>query len=155
MDAHAHHDAPAPTVSRLAAQATTHCLTGCAIGEILGVVLASALGLALLPGLALAIGLAFVFGYGFTVVPLVRSGFAPRRALSTALAADTVSIVTMEATDNGFALGVPGAMDAGIGDPLFWGALALGLTVAWPITFLVNRWLIARGKGHALVHGAH
>ena len=141
--------------SRLAARATTHCLTGCAIGEILGVAIATALGLALAPGLFLAIALAFVFGYSFTVVPLVRSGVAPRRALSTALAADTVSIVTMEAVDNGFALAVPGAMEAGIGDPLFWGALILGLAIAWPITFLVNRWLIARGRGHAMVHGAH
>ncbi len=141
--------------SRLAARATTHCLTGCAIGEILGVAIATALGLALAPGLFLAIALAFVFGYSFTVVPLVRSGVAPRRALSTALAADTVSIVTMEAVDNGFAVAVPGAMEAGIGDPLFWGALILGLAIAWPITFLVNRWLIARGRGHAMVHGAH
>ena len=141
--------------SRLAARATTHCLTGCAIGEILGVAIATALGLALAPGLFLAIALAFVFGYSFTVVPLVRSGVAPRRALSTALAADTVSIVTMEAVDNGFAVAVPGAMEAGIGDPLFWGALILGLAIAWPVTFLVNRWLIARGRGHAMVHGAH
>ena len=143
------------STSRLAAQATTHCLTGCAIGEILGVVIATALGLAIVPGLVLAITLAFVFGYAFTVIPLVRNGMAARRAVSTALVADTASIVTMEAVDNGFALAVPGAMDAGIGDPLFWGALVIGLAVAWPITFLVNRWLIGRGLGHALVHGAH
>jgi len=143
------------STSRLAAQATTHCLTGCAIGEILGVVIATALGLAIVPGLVLAITLAFVFGYAFTVIPLVRNGMAARRAVSTALVADTASIVTMEAVDNGFALAVPGAMEAGIGDPLFWGALVLGLTIAWPITFLVNRWLIGRGRGHAVVHGAH
>jgi len=141
--------------SRLAARATTHCLTGCAIGEIVGVVIATALGLALLPGLVLSIGLAFVFGYSFTVIPLVRSGVGPRRAVSTALAADTVSIVTMEAVDNGFAVAVPGAMEAGIADPLFWGALIVGLAIAWPITFLVNRWLIGRGQGHAVVHRAH
>jgi hypothetical protein len=143
------------STSRLAARATTHCLTGCAVGEILGVVIATALGFALVPGLVLSIGLAFVFGYSFTVIPLARSGVAPRRALSTALAADTVSIATMEAVDNGFALAVPGAMDAGIGDPSFWGALVIGLTIAWPVTFLVNRWLIARGRGHAVVHAAH
>ena len=143
------------STSRLAAQATTHCLTGCAIGEILGVVIATALGLAIVPGLVLAITLAFVFGYAFTVIPLVRNGMAARRAVSTALVADTASIVTMEAVDNGFALAVPGAMDAGIGDPLFWGALVIGLAVAWPITFLMNRWLIGRGWGHAVVHGAH
>jgi hypothetical protein len=143
------------STSRLAAQATTHCLTGCAIGEILGIVIATALGLAFAPALVLAIGLAFVFGYAFTVIPLVRSGVAPRRAVSTALVADTASIVTMEAVDNGFALAVPGAMDAGIADPLFWSALIIGLAIAWPITFLVNRWLIGRGRGHAVVHGAH
>jgi hypothetical protein len=153
MDHSAHHSTP--SVNRLAASATTHCLTGCAIGEILGVIIATALGLELVPGLALAIGLAFVFGYGFTVVPLLRTGLTVRRAIGTALAADTISIATMEATDNGFALAVPGAMDAGIGHPLFWGALALGLLVAWPVTFLVNRWLIARGRGHAIVHGRH
>jgi len=141
--------------SRLAARATTHCLTGCAIGEILGVVIATALGLAIVPGIVLGIALAFVFGYAFTVVPLVRSGVPARRALSTALVADTASIVTMEAVDNGFAIAVPGAMEAGIGDPLFWGSLVIGLAIAWPITFLVNRWLIARGRGHAVAHAAH
>jgi hypothetical protein len=150
------HPAPAPvSADRLAARATTHCLAGCAIGEILGVIIATALGLPLLPGLVLAIALAFVFGYAFAVVPLVRSGFTIRRALASAFAADTISITTMEATDNGFALAVPGAMDAGIGDPLFWGALVLGLLIAWPITFVVNRWLIARGRGHALHLGRH
>jgi hypothetical protein len=146
---------PRPSVDRLAATATTHCLTGCAVGEVLGLLIAGAIGLEMLPSMALGIALAFVFGYAFTLVPLVRSGMAFRVALPLALAGDTISITVMEVVDNGVILAVPGAVEAGLADPLFWGALALGFAVAWVVTFPVNRWLIARGRGHALYHTGH
>ena len=142
-------------LTRTAVTATLHRLTGCAIGEVLGLTLATWWGWATAPSIALAVGLAFVFGYAFTLVPVLRSGMSVRRAVGVALAADTVSIVTMEVIDNGVMLAVPGAMDAGLGDPLFWGALAFALVVAFLLTVPVNRWLIARGKGHAVVHGLH
>jgi Domain of unknown function (DUF4396) len=141
-------------LTRTAITATMHCLTGCAIGEILGLVLATWWGWATGPSIALAVVLAFVFGYSFTLVPVLRSGMTVRRAIAVALAADTVSIVTMEVVDNGVMLALPGAMDAGLGDLRFWGSLAFALAVAFVLTVPVNRWLIARGKGHAVVHGA-
>jgi Domain of unknown function (DUF4396) len=159
MDAHQHHGghggAPAVSLNRLAARATTHCLTGCAIGEVLGLVIGSALGWETLPTIALAVGLAFAFGYGFTLVPLLRAGLSLRAAVGLALAADTISIAVMELVDNGIMLVVPGAMDAHLDSPLFWGSLAVALAIAWLVAFPVNRWLIARGRGHAVVHGAH
>ena len=150
-------DAPhlRPSVDRLAARATTHCLTGCAIGEVLGLVIATWLGLAVGPSIALAIVLAFVFGYALTMVPLLRAGTALKAAIGLALAADTLSILVMELVDNAFLLAVPGAMEAGLFDALFWITLAAGFAIAWLVTFPVNRWLIARGRGHAVVHGAH
>jgi hypothetical protein len=142
-------------LTRLAVAATLHCLTGCAIGEVLGLVLATWWGLANVPSILLAVALAFVFGYGLTIAPVLRSGLPLRRALGVALAADTVSILTMELVDNAVVLAVPGAMTAGLADPLFWGSLAVSLVVAFAVTVPVNRALIARGKGHAVVHEFH
>ena len=139
----------------LAFQATLHCLTGCAIGEALGLAVASAAGFGDAASIGLAVALAFVFGYSFTFVPLLRAGSGFRSALGIALAADTISITVMEVVDNAVILLVPGAMDAGLADPLFWGSLALGLAVAFVAAYPVNRWLIARGRGHAVAHGAH
>ena len=143
------------SANRLAARATTHCLIGCGIGEVLGVVIGTALGWSTAATIALAVGLAFVFGYSLTIWPLVASGMALRAALGLALVADTASITVMEIVDNAMLLLIPGAMDASLGDWLFWGSLAVALAVAWVVTFPVNRWLIARGRGHAVVHGAH
>jgi hypothetical protein len=141
--------------TRIAISATLHCLTGCAIGEILGLVLATWWGWSNGPSIALAFVLAFVFGYSFTVVPVFRSGMALRRAIAVALAADTLSILTMELVDNVVVLTIPGAMDAGLRDAFFWGSLAFSLAVAFVVTVPVNRWLIARGRGHAVVHDLH
>ena len=153
MGHHAHHGEQ--SLTRSAVQATLHCLTGCAIGEVLGMVLATALGLGDAASIALAVALAFVFGYAFTLGPVVRSGVGLRRAAGIAFAADTVSITTMEIVDNAFILLVPGALAAGLTDGLFWWSLALGLVVAFVLTVPVNRWLIARGRGHAVVHHLH
>src|SRR5919202_3842291 len=142
-------------LTRLAVSATAHCLTGCAIGEILGLVLATWWGLANAPSILLAVVLAFVFGYGLTITPVLRSGLPLRRALGVAFAADTVSILTRELVDNAVVLAVPGAMTAGLSDLLFWGSLAVSLVVAFAVTVPVNRALIARGKGHAVVHEYH
>jgi hypothetical protein len=150
------HDEHLPTsLNRLAARATTHCLIGCAIGEVLGMVIGTALGWTDLATIALAVALAFVFGYSFTLWPLVASGMALRAALGLALVADTLSITVMEIVDNGIMLIIPGAMDAHLGDPLFWDSLAVALAIAWVVAFPVNRWLIARGRGHAVVHSRH
>jgi hypothetical protein len=154
------HRTHAPTqdagaLTRLAVSATLHCLTGCAIGEVLGMVIGTALGWSDLQTVALAVGLAFVFGYALTVRPVLRSGLPLRAAVRVALAADTLSITVMEVVDNAIMLLVPGAMDAGLVSPLFWGSLALALAVAFVVTVPVNRWLIARGKGHAVVHQLH
>lgn len=138
-----------------AAQATLHCLTGCAIGEVLGMVIGTALGLHNAATVALAIALAFVFGYALTMRGVLRAGVGFRQALRVALAADTVSIAVMEIVDNAVMLGVPGAMDAGITSGLFWGALAFALLVAFVVTTPINRWLIGRGQGHAVVHAYH
>jgi Domain of unknown function (DUF4396) len=146
---------PTPSVNRLAVQATNHCLTGCGIGEVLGLVLATWWGWGDPASIALAVVLAFFFGYLLTLVPLLRSGLALGGALGIALAADTLSITTMEIVDNAVLLLWPGAMDAGLGDALFWGSLAIALAVAWGPTFLVNKVLISRGKGHAVAHEHH
>jgi hypothetical protein len=144
-----------PSLNRLAAAATNHCLTGCAIGEVLGLVIALAAGWGTLASIALAVALAFVFGYALTLIPLLRAGLAFGRATRLAVAADSVSIAVMEIVDNAIMLGVPGAMAAGLDDPLFWAALAVSLAIAWVVAFPVNRWLIARGRGHAVIHGHH
>jgi Domain of unknown function (DUF4396) len=142
-------------LTRTAVSATLHCLTGCAIGEILGLVLATWWGLSNGPSIVLAVVLAFLFGYTLTIAPVVRSGLPLKAAIAVAFAADTVSILTMEIMDNAVVLAVPGAMYAGLADLLFWGSLALSLAVAFVVTVPVNRALIARGKGHAVVHGHH
>jgi hypothetical protein len=149
------HAAPPTSLNRTAFDATVHCLTGCAIGEVLGLVIATALGWHDLPSIILAIVLAFMFGYALTMRPLVASGMPIRQAGRTALAADTVSIVVMELVDTAIVLAVPGAMAAGLTDGLFWGSLALALGVAFVVALPVNRWLIGRGRGHAVVHGHH
>lgn len=132
-----------------------HCLTGCAIGEVLGMVIGTALGWHNVPTMILAIVLAFFFGYSLTLRGLRRGGVAWRDAIKLALAADTVSILVMEIVDNGTVIAIPGAMDAMLGDVLFWASLAISLVVAFVVTTPVNKWLIGRGKGHAVVHGAH
>jgi hypothetical protein len=140
------------SLTRSAVQATLHCLTGCAIGEILGMVIATALGWGNVPSIVLSIVLAFFFGYALTVRSVLRSGVEPRRAVSLAFASDTLSIATMEIVDTGFILLVPGAMAAGLGDSLFWWSLGVSLAIAFVAAVPVNRWLIARGRGHAVVH---
>jgi Domain of unknown function (DUF4396) len=150
-----HHHHAEQSLNRLAASATTHCLTGCAIGEVLGVVIGTALGWSNLPTIVLAIVLAFFFGYAFTSWPLLRSGLALGAVVPIALAADTFSITVMEIVDNAILLVIPGAMEAGLADILFWGSLAFALAVAWVAAFPVNRYLIARGRGHALAHAHH
>ncbi len=142
-------------LSRLALSATLHCLTGCGFGEVLGLVIGTALGWGTVATIALAVGLAFFFGYLLAMLPLLRSGLGLRAALRIALAADTVSITVMEIVDNAVMLAVPGAMDAPLTSLLFWGPLAGALIVAAIVVYPVNRWLIARGRGHALVHGHH
>jgi Domain of unknown function (DUF4396) len=143
------------TLTRLAVTATLHCLTGCAIGEVLGMVIGTAAGLDNWTTVALSVVLAFVFGYSITMSPLLRAGLPVKQAVRTALAADTLSILTMEIVDNGFVVAVPGALDAGLGSVLFWASLAASLVVAFVVTVPVNRALIARGRGHAVVHQHH
>ena len=150
-------DAKGETTSttRLALQATIHCLTGCGIGEVLGLGGATLLGLGNAASIILGIVLAYVFGYGLTFVPLLRAGMPLLRATGITFAAEALSITTMEIVDNLVVLAVPGAMDAGLADILFWGSLALSLALAFVAAFPVNRWLITRGLGHAVVHGVH
>lgn len=143
------------SLNRLAFTATVHCLTGCAIGEILGLVIGTALGWSTGSTILLAVILAFLFGYAFTIVPLLRGGIAWGSAVKLAFAADTISIGIMEVVDNLIMLKIPGAMDAGLNSPLFWGSLTLALVIAAAVAFPVNRWLISRGKGHAVVHQHH
>ena len=143
------------SLNRLAVTATLHCLSGCAIGEILGMVIGTALGFGNLETIVLAVVLAFVFGYAFTMVPLLRAGVAIGAVLRLALAADTVSITVMEIVDNLIMLFIPGAMDAALDSTLFWGSLFAALIIAGLVAFPVNRWLIARGRGHAVVHAHH
>lgn len=159
---HAHHDearAQAPSagmsLNRLAFTATVHCLSGCATGEVLGMVIGTALAWSNVQTIVLAVILAFLFGYAFTMVPLLRAGLAFGAVLKLALAADTASVLIMEIVDNAIMLVIPGAMDAGLDSFLFWGSLALALLIAGAAAFPVNRWLIARGKGHAVVHEHH
>ena len=143
------------SLNRLAASATVHCLTGCAIGEVLGMIIGTALGWGTGATLALAVALAFVFGYALTMLPLLRVGLPLGTAAGLALASDTASITIMEIVDNAIMLAIPGAMDAGLREPLFWGSLAAALAIAGAAAFPVNRWLIARGRGHAVVHRHH
>lgn len=145
----------AQSLNGLALSATIHCLTGCGIGEVLGMVIGTALGWSNLATIVLAVALAFVFGYSLTMRPLLRSGMPLGQAMRLALAADTASIAIMEVVDNLIMLIIPGAMSAGLGSGLFWGSLAVALIVAAAAAFPVNRWLIARGKGHAVVHAHH
>ena len=145
----------ATSVDRLALSATIHCLTGCAIGEVLGLVIATALGWHDLASVLLAIVLAFVFGYALTIRPLLASGIAFRQAGRLAFASDTLSITTMEIVDTVIVLAIPGAMAAGLLDALFWGSLAVALAIAGVVAYPVNRWLIVRGRGHAVLHGHH
>lgn len=143
------------SLNRLALSATLHCLTGCGIGEVLGMVIGSALGWGTVATIALAVALAFLFGYSLTLLPLIRARLGLAASLRIALAADTAAITIMEITDNLVMLVIPGAMASGVAEPLFWGALALSLALASVATFPVHRWLIARGRGHALVHSHH
>src|ERR687894_1611562 len=143
------------SLNRTAFSATLHCLTGCAIGEVLGIVIGTALGWSTVATIALAIVLAFFFGYGLTMLPLLRSGMALGATIPLAFASDTLSITVMEIVDNLIIVVIPGAMEAGLGSLLFWGSLAFALAVAFVAAFPVNRWLISRGKGHAVVHEYH
>jgi len=143
------------SLNRLAFSATVHCLTGCAIGEVLGMVIGTGLGWGDFATITLAIILAFFFGYSLTMLPLLRSGLALATVLPLAFASDTLSITIMEIVDNLVLLVIPGAMEAGLTSPLFWGSLAFALAVAFVAAFPANRWLIARGKGHAVVHEYH
>jgi len=143
------------SLNRVAITATAHCLTGCAIGEVLGMVIGTALGWSDWGTIALAVALAFVFGYSLTMLPLLRAGIALASAIPLALAADTLSITVMEIVDNAVMVLVPGAMGAGLGNLLFWGSLAFALAVAFVAALPVNRLLIARGRGHAVVHAHH
>ncbi|RNL60642.1 DUF4396 domain-containing protein [Nocardioides marmoriginsengisoli] len=156
MESHEqHHEHHADTGWRTAISATLHCLTGCAIGEVLGLVLATWWGWSTVPSIALAVALAFFFGYLLTFSAARRAGLDVGAAVRVALAADTVSIVVMEVIDNGFMVAIPGAMDSGLGSFVFWGSLAAALAIAFVLTVPVNRWLILRGKGHAVVHAMH
>jgi hypothetical protein len=145
----------AQSLNRLAFQATTHCLTGCAIGEVAGMVIATAFDWGNFAAIVLSVILAFFFGYGLTIRPLLASGLGMGQASRLALSADTVSITVMEITDNALLLVIPAAMAAQLNEPLFWGSLALSLAVAGVVAFPINRWMISRGQGHAVVHGAH
>lgn len=151
-------DRPGPSggeLNRLAMSATTHCLTGCVIGEVAGMVLGTALRWGNFPTTVAAIILAFFFGYSLTSLPLLRAGMTVAAIIPVALGADTVSIAIMEAVDNAFIVAIPGAMDAGLTNWLFWGSIAGGFALAFGPAFAANRHLIARGKGHALVHEHH
>jgi hypothetical protein len=147
--------AGAQSLNRLAFSATVHCLTGCAIGEILGMILATWWGWGNFASIVLAVVLAFFFGYGLTSLPLLRSGMSVRTVAPLAFASDTASITTMEIVDNLFILIVPGAIAAGLGDALFWWSLLVGLLIAGAVAYPVNRWLLVRGRGHAVVHAHH
>lgn len=143
------------SLNKTAASATLHCLTGCAIGEIIGMIISSALGWAATGSITISILLAFIFGYSFSMRPLVSNGLSLKKALKIALVADTISIAVMELSDNGFILAIPGAINAGLDTLLFWISLVVSLAVAFVAAFPVNRYLISRGKGHALAHKYH
>jgi hypothetical protein len=151
MSAHQH----TQSLNRVAFSATVHCLTGCAIGEVLGMILATWWGWGDVASILLAVALAFLFGYGLTSLPLLRAGMPVRRVAPLAFASDTASIGTMEIVDNLFIVIVPGALAAGLGDALFWWSLAVALLIAGAVAYPLNRWLISRGKGHAVVHAHH
>jgi len=152
---HAHPVHEGRSLNRVAFSATAHCLTGCAIGEVLGMIIGTALGWGDWETIALAVVLAFFFGYSLTMLPLLRSGIGLAAAIPVALAADTISIAVMEVVDNAIMLTIPGAMEAGLTNLLFWGSLGVALVIAGAVAFPVNRWLIARGRGHAVVHAYH
>ncbi len=159
---HEHHDhhgheghGGGPGLNRLSVSATLHCMTGCVIGEVVGLAVATALGWSTAGQIALAVGLAYLFGFGLTSLPLARAGLAFGAIVPIALATDTVSITIMELVANATMLVVPGAMSDRVFDAAMWGTMALGFAIAFPFAFLANRWLIARGKGHALVHAYH
>jgi Domain of unknown function (DUF4396) len=151
---HAHHSVD-QSLNRVAFSATAHCLTGCAIGEVLGMIIGTALGWGDFQTIALAVVLAFFFGYSLTMIPLLRGGIALTAAIPVALAADTISIAIMEIVDNAIMLMIPGAMEAGLTNVLFWGSLAVALLIAGAVAYPVNRYLIQRGRGHAVVHQYH
>ena len=155
MAGHDHAAHAQGSLNRIALSATLHCLTGCAIGEVLGMVVGTALGWGNWATVGLSVVLAFLFGYSLTMLPLVRSGVAVGAAIPVALASDTVSIAIMEIVDNAIVLLIPGAIEAGLADVLFWGSLAFSLLAAGAAAYPVNRWLIARGRGHAVVHSFH
>jgi hypothetical protein len=163
MSEHGVHDHDSATTTNgsasvpwpVAASATLHCLTGCAIGEVLGMVIGTSIGLSNWATVALAVALAFVFGYALTMRGVLRAGVGWRSAVKVALAADTVSIAVMEVVDNAVMLSVPGAMEAGVSSWIFWGSLAFALAVAFVVTLPINRWMIGRGRGHAVVHAYH
>ncbi|HEX6982478.1 MAG TPA: DUF4396 domain-containing protein [Balneolaceae bacterium] len=150
-----HEDQEKSSLNKLAASATTHCMTGCAIGEVLGLVIGTALGWSNIATIALAVALAFLFGYSLTMLPLLRSGIAFKEATKLALIADTASITVMEIVDNLIMVVIPGAMAAGLDDWHFWISMTVALAIAWVVAFPVNRWLIGRGMGHAKVHAHH
>lgn len=149
------HGAGEQSLNRLATSATNHCLTGCVLGEVTGMVIATALGWGDVASIALAVGLAFLFGYTLTSIPLLRSGLAFAAVVPIALAADTISIAIMEVIDNAAMILVPGAMESGLTDLRFWAPLLGGFVIAWPFAFAVNRTMIRRGKGHAAAHAHH
>jgi hypothetical protein len=154
--AHAHaHGRHGASLNRLAWSATLHCLTGCSIGEVLGMLIGTALAWGNAQTIALSVALAFAFGYVLTMRPLLKSGMGLGKAAKLALAADSASITVMEIVDNAVMLAVPGAMGGSLASPLFWGTLAVSLALAAVAAFPVNRWLIARGRGHAVVHASH
>jgi Domain of unknown function (DUF4396) len=154
MEAHEHHAMPTEgaALTSVALSATLHCLTGCALGEIAGMAIGTALGFSNLATIILAVALAFLFGYSLTSIPLLRAGLTLSAVVPIAFASDTLSIAVMEIVDNAIMLLVPGAMEAGIGDVLFWGSLAFALVIAGAVALPVNRWLLSRGKGHTVVH---
>lgn len=152
---HGHAGHGASNLNRLALSATLHCLAGCSIGEVAGLVIGTALGWGMLATIALAVTLAFITGYAFTLIPLFRSGLSARDALRIALVADTASITAMEITDNAVMALIPGAMGAELNSPFFWGSMAVALLAGGLAAYPVNRYLIARGRGHAIVHSHH
>jgi hypothetical protein len=147
--------AHAQNLTSLSISATNHCLTGCATGEAVGFITATSLGWSDIGQIALAVGLAYVFGFGLTSIPLVKAGLAAGTIITTALAVDTISITIMEVIDNLTVIVWPGALEAGVGDPIPYIAIAVGFVIAYPFAYLANRYLIARGRGHALVHEYH
>ena len=152
---HAHHKNHGTSLRKVAFSATVHCLTGCAVGEVLGMIIGNYFNLHNIASIALSIVLAFIFGYSFSIIPLLKHGLSPMKALALAFAADTISITVMEIMDNLIVLLIPGAVDAGLNTLLFWGSLAVSLFVAFWSAYPVNMYLISKGRGHAVVHEYH